>query len=218
MQVKNSNTDFHHALTVQNDLCIGCTHCMTVCPTQAIRVRKGKALIIGNRCVDCGECYKACPVSAITIEQDDLEMIFRFPVRVILIPSVLVGQFPRKIMTSGIYKALKEIGFTHVYEVENSVDMVVHAGRQHMLEQKKRPVISSFCPAIIRLIQVKFPSLVENIMKVHPPIDITATYYREKLKLSGIPGEQIGLFYATPCAAKIAAVKSPVGEIKSAVT
>jgi iron only hydrogenase large subunit-like protein len=218
MQVKNSNTDFHHALTVQNDLCIGCTHCMTVCPTQAIRVRKGKARIIANRCVDCGECYKACPVSAITVEQDDLEMIFRFPVRVILIPSVLVGQFPRKIMTSGIYKALKEIGFTHVYEVENSVDMVVKAGRQHMLEQKQRPVISSFCPAIIRLIQVKFPSLVDNIMRVNPPIDITAMYYREKLKLSGIPEEQIGLFYATPCAAKIAAVKSPVGEIKSAVT
>ena len=45
----------------------------------------------------------------------------------ILIPSVLVGQFPRKIMTSSIYNALKEIGFTHVYEVENSVDMVLEA-------------------------------------------------------------------------------------------
>ncbi len=191
---------------------------MSVCPTQAIRVRKGKAIISVNRCVDCGECYKACPVSAITVEQDDLEMIFRFPVRVILIPSVLVGQFPRKIMTSGIYKALKEIGFTHVYEVESSVDMVVEAGRQHMHEHKQRPMISSYCPAIVRLIQVKFPTLVDNIMRVNPPIDMTAMYYREKLKKSGIPEKEIGLFYATPCAAKIAAVKSPVGEIESAVT
>jgi iron only hydrogenase large subunit-like protein len=218
MQDHNTKTDFHHALTVQSEICIGCTHCMSVCPTQAIRVRKGKALIIVNRCVDCGECYKACPVSAITVEQDDLDMIFRFPVRVILIPSVLVGQFPRKIMTSGIYKALKEIGFTHVYEVENSVDMVVEAGRQHMHENKQRPMISSYCPAIVRLIQVKFPTLVDNIMRVNPPIDMTAMYYREKLKKSGIPEEEIGLFYATPCAAKIAAVKSPVGEIDSAVT
>ena len=121
MQDKNQNRDFHHALTVDNDLCIGCTHCMTVCPTQAIRVRKGKAIIIANRCVDCGECYKACPVSAIAVEQDDLEMIFKYPVRVILIPSVLIGQFPRKIMTSSIYNALKEIGFTHIYEVENTL-------------------------------------------------------------------------------------------------
>jgi iron only hydrogenase large subunit-like protein len=211
-------TDFHHALAVMNDLCIGCTHCMTSCPTQAIRVRDGKAIINANRCVDCGECYKACPVSAITVEQDDLDMIFRYPVRVILIPSVLIGQFPRRISTSAIYKALKEIGFTHVYEVESSVDMVVSAGRQYMLEHKERPMISSFCPAIIRLIQVKFPSLVENIMRVNPPIDMTAMHYREKLRQSGIPGEEIGFFYATPCAAKIAAVKSPVGEIESAVT
>jgi iron only hydrogenase large subunit-like protein len=218
MQDKSQNKDFHHALTVHNDLCIGCTHCMTVCPTQAIRVRKGKATIIANRCVDCGECYKACPVSAIAVEQDDLQMIFKFPVRVILIPSVLIGQFPKKIMTTSIYNALKDIGFTHIYEVENTVDMVLEASRQYMHENKERPMISSYCPAIIRLIQVKYPSLVANIMKVNPPIDMSATYYREKLRSSGIPQEHIGLFYATPCAAKIAAVKSPVGETESAVT
>ena len=217
MQDKNQNRDFHHALTVHNDLCIGCTHCMTVCPTQAIRVRKGKATIMANRCVDCGECYKACPVSAIVVEQDDLAMIFKFPIRVILIPSVLIGQFPKKIMTSSIYNALKEIGFTHIYEVENTVDMVLEAYRQYMHEHKERPMISSYCPAIIRLIQVKYPSLVDNIMKVNPPIDMSAMYYREKLKASGIAEEQIGLFYATPCAAKIAAVKSPVGETESAI-
>jgi iron only hydrogenase large subunit-like protein len=209
--------DFHHALTIDNDLCIGCTHCMTVCPTQAIRVRNGKAILIPNRCVDCGECYKACPVSAIHVEQDDLQMIFNYPVRVILIPSVLIGQFPRKIMTSSIYNALKDIGFTHIYEVENSVDMVLEAGRKYMHEHKERPMISSYCPAIVRLIQVKFPSLVGNIMKVNPPIDMSAIYYREKLKANGIPENQIGLFYATPCAAKIAAIKSPVGEDKSPV-
>jgi Fe-S-cluster-containing hydrogenase component 2 len=191
---------------------------MTVCPTQAIRVRKGKAIIIANKCVDCGECYKACPVSAIGVEQDDLDMIFKFSVRVILIPSVLIGQFPRKIMTSSIYNALKEIGFTHIYEVENSVDMVLDASRQFMHEQKERPMISSYCPAIVRLIQVNYPSLVDNIMKVNPPIDMSALYYREKLKQSGVPEEEIGLFYATPCAAKIAAVKSPVGETESPVT
>jgi len=218
MQDKDQNRDFHHALTVHTELCIGCTHCMAVCPTQAIRVRKGKAIISANRCVDCGECYKACPVSAIVVEQDDLEMIFRFPVRVILIPSVLIGQFPRKVMASSIYNALKEIGFTHIYEVESTVDMVLDAGKQFMQENKERPMISSFCPAIIRLIQVKYPSLVGNIMKVNPPIDMSAMYYREKLKMSGIAEENIGLFYATPCAAKIAAIKSPVGEIESPVT
>jgi Fe-S-cluster-containing hydrogenase component 2 len=191
---------------------------MSVCPTKAIRIREGKARIIANRCVDCGECYKACPVSAIGVEQDDLEMIFNFPVRVILIPSILIGQFPAKITASSIYKALKEIGFTHVYQVENTVDMVLDAYRQCGKDQKIRPLISSFCPAIVRLIQVRYPSLVGNIMRVNPPIDMSALYYKEKLKASGFPQGDIGLFYATPCAAKIAAIKSPVGETESVVT
>lgn len=218
MPGKDQNRDFHHALTVHKELCIGCTHCMTVCPTQAIRVRKGKAVIIANRCVDCGECYKACPVSAIDVKQDDLNMIFDFPVRVILIPSVLIGQFPEKINTSDIYSALREIGFTHIYEVESSVEIVIDAYEKYISEKPVRPLISSFCPAIVRLIQVRYPSLVGNIMRVNPPIEITSWFYKEKLKSAGIPEENTGIFYATPCAAKIAAIKSPVGEKISGVT
>ncbi|MDZ7775214.1 MAG: 4Fe-4S binding protein [Bacteroidales bacterium] len=56
---------FHHALKIDKELCIGCTHCMKVCPTEALRLRDGKAVLLANRCVDCGECFRACPVSAI---------------------------------------------------------------------------------------------------------------------------------------------------------
>lgn len=191
---------------------------MTVCPTRAIRVRNGKARIIANRCVDCGECYKACPVSAIEVEQDDLQMIFRFDARVILIPSILIGQFSHKIPASSIYSALREIGFTHVFQVENTVDMVLDAYSEYRQKTEIRPLISSFCPAIVRLIQVRFPSLVDNIIRVNPPIDMSALYYLEQLKSSGIPEKNIGLFYATPCAAKIAAIKSPVGDTRSIIT
>lgn len=218
MQANSQEADFHHALKVLDDVCIGCTHCMTVCPTQAIRVRDGKARIIDNRCVDCGECYKACPVSAIIVEQDDLQIIKEYPVRVVLFPAILIGQFPEKIRTSKIYAALKEIGFTHIYEVENSVEMVLDAYSQFKKENSIRPLISSFCPAIVRLIQVRFPSLVDNILRAKPPIDITALYYKKRLISEGIKPEDIGMFYVTPCAAKIAAVKSPVGEEESPVT
>ncbi len=218
MPDNKQHTVFHHALKVNEADCIGCTHCMTVCPTRAIRVRNGKARIIANRCVDCGECYKACPVSAIKVEQDDLEMIFRFEARVILIPSILIGQFSHKIPASSIYSALREMGFTHVFQVENTVDMVLDAYSEYRQKNEIRPLISSFCPAIVRLIQVRFPSLADNIIRVNPPIDMSALYYLEQLKASGIPQKNIGLFYATPCAAKIAAIKSPVGDTRSIIT
>ena len=42
-------------------------------------------------------------------------------------------------------------------------------------------------------------------------------YALEELTRRGVPREQIGLFYITPCAAKVAAVKAPVGEEKSII-
>ena len=69
-------TKFYHALKIDNDRCVGCTHCMTKCPTGAIRIREGKASIRKGWCVDCGECLKACPTEAIYVEQDDFQKIF----------------------------------------------------------------------------------------------------------------------------------------------
>ena len=44
------------------DRCVGCAACMRVCPTEAIRIRKEKALIKPHLCIDCGECDRVCPV------------------------------------------------------------------------------------------------------------------------------------------------------------
>ena len=86
-------TKFYHALKIDNDRCVGCTHCMTKCPTGAIRIREGKASIRKGWCVDCGECLKACPTEAIYVEQDDFQKIFDYKARVVLVPTVFFGQF-----------------------------------------------------------------------------------------------------------------------------
>ena len=218
MSNKESHKVFHHALKILPDVCIGCTHCMTVCPTQAIRVREGLARIFEDRCVDCGECYKVCPVSAIIIEQDDFEEIYRYPVRVAMLPSVLIGQFPSRIPAKQVYGALREMGFTHVFEIDSVVDLV-QQGYELFREEHPdlKPLISTFCPAIVRLIQVRFPSLVDQLVSVKPPMDLAAIHFKEVLTEQGYSPESIGLFYVTPCAAKIASVKSPVGDTLSPI-
>jgi len=57
------------------------------------------------------------------------------------------------------------------------------------------------------MIQVKFPSLINHIVSVKPPVDASAVFYRKLLAAQGVPEKQIGIFYVTPCAAKIAAIK-----------
>ena len=212
-------TPFFHALTLDTEACIGCSHCMKSCPTEALRVRDGKAVLMPDRCIDCGNCFKVCPTHAIYIKQDDFESIFNFPCRVALVPAVFMGQFPNDITVSRIYGILKDIGFTHVIETESAIPIYTAAKEKYAEEHPDiKPLISTFCPAIVRLIQVKFPSLVENLLPLKAPIDITAMYIRRKIKREmELDDDQIGLFYITPCAAKIAAVKSPVGEEKSSV-
>ena len=209
--------EYYQALKVDESKCYGCTHCITMCPADAIRINNGKAKIRREWCVHCGECMIACPVDAFYVEQDDFEKIFDYKYRVALVPAVTIAQFPSNISEAEIFSAMKEIGFTHIFQTEHTVEVV----NSEMLEfQKKnnlKPLISSFCPAVVRLIQVRFPSLVDNIITVKPPIDASAIFLRKKFQDEGFPSEDVGLFYVTPCVAKIAAVKSPVGEEKSSV-
>ena len=204
---------FHHALKIQKEICIGCAHCMNVCPTGALRVRDGKAVLLEERCVDCGECYRACPVNAISVEQDDFNRIYNFKYSVILVPEILFGQFPEDVNKDLIKETLQEIGFNEVVEVEHAAEILKESTKTYTRNtSQEKPLISAFCPAVVRLIQVRFPSLVDHIILQKPPLNITALYYKKKLSDQGIDPNDIGIFYVTQCAAKIAAVKSPVGD------
>lgn len=203
--------NFYHALKIDNDRCIGCTHCMKECPTGAIRIRDGKALIHKDWCVDCGECLKSCPTEAIYVEQDDFQRIFDYKCRVALMPTVFIGQFSKYTTEKEIISAVMELGFTHVFQVEFTADMIHKEMVRQMENAEEKPVISSFCPAIVRLIQVRFPALVDNILLVKAPVNASATYYHKILEGQGVPSEEIGIFYVTPCAAKIAALKGAEG-------
>lgn len=211
--------NFHHALNIREDLCVGCSHCMNVCPTEALRVKNGKAIINGDKCIDCGKCFTECPSSAIVVDHDDFNMIFDYKYRVALIPAIFSGQFPEGITIKQIHSVLIDMGFTHVYEVESGAEILIDAIKDYAVQHSDiKPLISSFCPAIVRLIQVKFPSLVDNIILLKPPLDISANFVRKELTDKGFHDNEIGIFYVTPCAAKIAAIKDPVGDKTSPIT
>jgi ferredoxin len=49
---------------VKRQKCTGCGSCTDVCPTEAIRIEDGKA-VITMECVDCGACPRVCPEGAV---------------------------------------------------------------------------------------------------------------------------------------------------------
>jgi hypothetical protein len=137
---------------------------------------------------------------------------------VVLFPSVFIGQFSEIYSEGQIYEALLELGFTHIFEVEQPAGWLMESIKDNYRENKDRPLISSFCPAIVRLIQCKYPSLVENVVKRKAPHDLAAYFAIEQLKKHGASENEIGIFYVSPCSAKMAAVNQPVAEKESIVT
>lgn len=210
---------FHHALKVDTDTCTACSHCMRNCPTDAIRIRQGKAVIDPARCVDCGQCYSVCPSGAIYVEQDDFNDLLKFRYKVAIVPMVFWGQFDTRYDFEAIRRAIKMLGFDAVFPGEYSASLLKELMIDYIhSHQDIRPLISCFCPAIVRLIQVRFPSLTPNLIPLRQPLDLTSIYLRKMLTDTyGCNSDEIGIFYITPCAAKIAAIKSPVGEDKSAI-
>lgn len=204
---------YFHSVTLDKEKCKGCTNCIKRCPTEAIRVRDGKAKIIKERCIDCGECIRVCPYHAKKAITDPFESIFNYKYKVALPAPTLYGQFKDIWDVNVILTGLKKLGFDDILEVARAAEIVSVATQELFASGKvKKPAISSACPAVVRLIQVRFPSLIDNIIPIKSPMEIAARIAKQTaVKKTGLSKEEIGVFFITPCAAKVTSTKVPVG-------
>lgn len=210
---------YYHSVTLKREKCMGCTNCIKRCPTEAIRVREGKARIIPERCIDCGECIRVCPYHAKVAVTDPLDSIHRFKYKIALPAPSLYGQFKNLKSIDSVLKGLLGLGFDDVFEVARGADYITEFSKKQIRQWKGPwPLISSACPAIIRLIQVRFPELIENILPVVSPMECAAQIAkREFCRKHGVDEDEVGAFFITPCAAKVTSIKNPIGDEKSAV-
>ena len=208
---------YFHSVCLDKDKCRGCTNCIKRCPTQAIRVRAGKATIVKERCIDCGECIRVCPHHAKIANSDSLEQLKNYKYTVALPAPALYGQFNNLNDINIILNALPKLGFDAVFEVSKAAEIISEATRIFMETQNPiKPVISSACPAIVRLIRVCFPELIENILLINAPVEEAGRLARQKaVQKTGLKPEEIGIFFITPCPAKITSFKQPIGVEKS---
>ena len=208
-----------HSVRLESEKCRGCTNCLKRCPTEAIRVRGGRAHIINERCIDCGECIRVCGYHAKVAVTDPLSAISAFPYKIALPAPSLYGQFSNLRNISQVLNGLKQMGFDDVFEVARGADVVSRAIRERLKNPDlPRPVISSACPAIVRLIQVRFPDLLDHIVDVRQPMEVAAMIAKgEFARKHGVNEKEIGAFFITPCPAKVTAIRTPIGHTASAV-
>lgn len=204
-----------HSVKLDQDKCVGCTNCIKRCPTQAIRVRNSLARISENRCIDCGECIRACPHDAKQSVNDPIDIIQGFDVKVALIAPSFYTQFGSPANREAVLNSVISIGFDDVYEVAVAADIVTEHTAS-LLENPEPdipfPVISSACPVVVRIIQMKYPALINNLLPFNSPMEIIAEIARKELSARHcISPDKIGIFFISPCPAKRTAVKLPYG-------
>lgn len=204
--------NYWHSVILEKDYCNGCTHCLDRCPTQAIRVVDGKARIIESRCIDCGECLKVCPYHAKGAQVSSIDALKQYKYTVALPAISFYGQFPLEYDMNSIFNGLLQLGFDEVYDVAHAAELLsVYENKMLDKAHVNKPLISTYCPVITRLIQIRFPALIDNIIKLESPMEIAARIVKKRLMDQGYKFEEIGVFYITPCPAKITSIKNPIG-------
>jgi iron only hydrogenase large subunit-like protein len=228
-----------HSVRLDPDKCVGCTTCIKKCPTEAIRVRKGRASIQSERCIDCGECIRTCPHGAKRAVSDPLSIIEGYEYKVAVPAPTLCSQFDEDCSVDRVLSGLLELGFDEVFEVAEAAEIVTRATRELLARQQSsaesapgrfylgkasalqgkasalpRPLVSSACPAVVRLVQLRFPSLIPHLAPIIPPMEVAARIVKERLH----PGRKgLGVFFITPCAGKVTVTRAPLGYARSAL-
>ncbi|MBR5515656.1 MAG: 4Fe-4S binding protein [Clostridia bacterium] len=213
-------SNFKHSVFLQQEKCKGCTNCVKRCPTEAIRIQNGHSVIDEERCIDCGECIKHCPYKAKKALSDKLEKYKEYKYKIALPAPALYGQFDNLDDIDFVVSGLLECGFDHVFEVAKAAEIISEYTRNYLRRTDiAKPVISSACPVIARLISKRFPYLCDNLLPIIPPIELAAKMAKEEVKAKHpeLKDEDICAIFISPCPAKVSYVRNPIGIEKSAV-
>lgn len=212
---------YRHSVSLEQNKCIGCTSCLRQCPTEAIRVRDGCAIINSEVCIDCGMCIRVCKHKAKRAVFDKLEDISPdYKLRIALPAPALYGQFEKVRDVGRIIEAIKECGFDEVYEVARAAEIISECTRRYLKKKDvARPVISSACPAIVRLIRLRFPYLCDNLLPILPPVEYASRMAKaEALKRHPeLTKDDICTVFISPCPAKTSFAKNGLSQTRSSI-
>jgi len=136
----------------------------------------------------------------------------------VALPSpALYAQFGREILPEKILSGIKKLGFDDAFDLAMTCGEVSFAIQEFLREYKgPKPLISNVCPTVVRLIQVKYPALIDHVIPIDTPRELAAREIkRKKSKQLKLKEKEIGTFYLTPCPVKMISIKQPAEKGKS---
>lgn len=140
-------------------------------------------------------------------------MIHSYEYSVALPAPSLYAQVNRLDDINILLTALKRMGFDDVYEVSAAAELISEESRKYVESHREQwPFISTACPTVTRLIQLRFPNLVDHLLPLITPAELSADLAKKRAsERTGIPYEKIGAFFISPCPSKVTAKREPIG-------
>ena len=154
------------SLGVVAELCKECRHCLVACPTAAIRVRDARPDVLDHLCIDCTACIAACAPRALTMI--DAPGALGGGDVLVVPPALLAGFGDHSV--AAVLEELRSLGYDEVLSVHRyEDDLRREVIRLAATGDVPSPLISPVCPAVMNLVEVKFPSLLEHLVPLASP-------------------------------------------------
>ncbi|AJQ28180.1 [Fe-Fe] hydrogenase large subunit C-terminal domain-containing protein [Pelosinus fermentans] len=174
------------------DACQSCPaeerNCEKACPLQAItRDDFGKVSINQEKCLGEGHCIQACSFGALAEKSQFVPLInllkqHSHPVYASIAPA-FAGQFGAEVTPGKLRSALLKMGFTDVLETALYADLITMKEAfefdQHVKTDQDFMFTSCCCPVWIKLIENKFPDLMEHISPSVSPMIASARVIKQ---------------------------------------
>lgn len=166
--------------TLKNE-CHDCYKCVRECYVKSIQIKDGSASVLADRCIACGHCVTVCPSNAkrIRYDVDKVKGIFATGKKVVvsLAPSwISVFDYTKQQMIT----VLKALGFSDVSETALGAQEVSIEVAKLIKESEKGLFISSACPVIVDYIRYYKPEYAKYITPVASPALIHAKMLKEQ--------------------------------------